>query len=239
MVKALRYWLVATGLTKQQKQEYFLTDFGELVFQYDPYLEETITISVIHYNLACNLEQATTWYFFWNEFELLTWTKEDLVEQLIAWSKLQGENVSLRAIEDDVTCLLNTYLPSKTKISPEDNIECPLTELRLIEVADNRKKTYRKTNYLTQTLSASVFLFGLLKQAAGQNEIKLSDILYANSSIGKVFNFDTTTLIQQLYQLESLGEAKLIRTAGLDVVQITKPHQTSLQVLTDYYREAN
>ena len=36
----------------------------------DPYLEDIGTLWLLHYNLAKNMEDATSWYFFFNEFNL-------------------------------------------------------------------------------------------------------------------------------------------------------------------------
>ena len=57
MVKSLRYWLQTVGLTTEPaygKKEQSLTDFGKLVKQYDPYIEELGTLWLLHYHLAKN-----------------------------------------------------------------------------------------------------------------------------------------------------------------------------------------
>jgi hypothetical protein len=51
MVRALRFWLVATGLTKQEWENQLvqaLTPFGEMVWRYDRYLENEGTLWLIH-----------------------------------------------------------------------------------------------------------------------------------------------------------------------------------------------
>src|SRR5574341_1496871 len=72
MVRALRFWMQATGLAKEQLEDHYatqrLTSFGEWVWQHDRYLEDETTIWLIHYHLACSRDQATTWYWFFNHF---------------------------------------------------------------------------------------------------------------------------------------------------------------------------
>lgn len=69
MVKALRYWLQATGLTEENtgnNRNQYLSPFGEEVWANDPYLEEDGTLLLIHYFLASNEKMATAWYYFFN-----------------------------------------------------------------------------------------------------------------------------------------------------------------------------
>ena len=46
MVKSLRYWLPAVGLTESQKGKgaQYLTRFGKIVYERDPYIEEVGTL---------------------------------------------------------------------------------------------------------------------------------------------------------------------------------------------------
>ena len=85
MVKALRYWLQAVKLTTEPnagRREQSFTPFGEIVFKNDPYIEEMGTLWFLHYMLASNKDEATAWYFFYNEFKQSEFNKEDFVKQL-------------------------------------------------------------------------------------------------------------------------------------------------------------
>lgn len=63
-VKALKYWLLATGITEETVREGLkvqaLTEFGQTVNNLDPYFEEVGTNMFVHYKLASNLDMATT-----------------------------------------------------------------------------------------------------------------------------------------------------------------------------------
>src|SRR5688572_19515103 len=68
MVRSLRYWMVATQLVEEKLTKYGkeqrLTQFGQLVAQYDKYQEFDNTLWLIHYHLATNYQDATAWYWF-------------------------------------------------------------------------------------------------------------------------------------------------------------------------------
>ena len=106
MVKALRYWLQAIGITEEPKsgrRTQKFTDFGKLVFEHDKYIEEMGTLYLLHYKLASNREQATSWYFFFNEFGLSDFTKDDFAVQIGNFIKINDKdaNVAARSIDDD------------------------------------------------------------------------------------------------------------------------------------------
>ena len=114
MVKALRYWLQAVRLTTEPnsgRREQSFTPFWELVFQNDPYIEEMGTLWLLHYMLATNKDEATAWYFFFNEFKQSEFNREDFVKQLSNYIMINGEEVSERSLEDDYNCIINTYVP--------------------------------------------------------------------------------------------------------------------------------
>ena len=69
MVKALRYWMQAVGLTEEPnngRRTQTFTPFGRSVFENDRYIEEMGTLQLLHYKLVTNQENATAWYFFFN-----------------------------------------------------------------------------------------------------------------------------------------------------------------------------
>lgn len=242
MVKALRYWLQAVGLTKEPtsgKREQRLTEFGELVRQHDPYLEELGTLWLLHYHLAKNSEEATAWYFFFNEFKFTEFDRDDFVRQLAAYVRIEGEDASERSLEDDFNCIINTYLPrskaSPEKAQPESNIDCPLGELGLIDIADKKKRTFRKVAPSKDVLHPLIVLAIILDQAGENKEVKISAIQNDKLNAGKVFNLDIIALTAILSELERMQLIKVVRTAGLDVIKI-KTQLDFAGCVQEYYK---
>lgn len=229
MVKALRYWLQAVKLTTEPaagRKEQTLTEFGNVIFSNDPYIEEIGTLWLLHYQLATNKEDATAWYYFFNEFKQTEFCKEDFVKQLTSYISMAGEEVSERSLEDDYACIINTYVPriksNPEKVQPENNIDCPFGELGLIDISNRKEKIYRKSTPKKDMIHPLILLAVIVDQAAGKNEIKISSIQNDVCNAGKVFNLDIITLTALLYKIELMGYIKVVRTAGLDVIQLTK-----------------
>ena len=242
MVKALRYWLQAVGLTQEPthgRRVQTFTDLGRSVFNNDRYIEELGTLYLLQYKLASNKAEATAWYYFFNEFTMAEFTKEDFVSAVQNYVLMSEDesSVALRSLNDDFSCIINTYLPryksNPSKISPENNIDCPFGELGLVDVLNKEKKIYKKSIPAPDSFNPWIVLAVIVDQAAGRTEIGLNELLTAHCNIGRVFNLDAITMLDVLHQIEKLGEIKIIRTAGLDIIRIMNKH--SFQECVDIY----
>lgn len=244
MVKALRYWLQVVGLTsepKSGKRVQSFTELGEYIFDNDRYIEELGTLYLLQYRMASNREDATAWYFFFNEFTVSEFSREDFVEALQKYIRMTDEasgEVAIRSLNDDFACIINTYLPrSKSnlgKATPENNIDSPFGELGLIDAVNKTKKTYRKAIPSADSINPWVALAVIVDQANGKSEISLNELLSAPCNIGKIFNLDSVTMLSVLYEIEKVGAIKINRTAGLDVINILEEY-TFNSCIEKYY----
>lgn len=231
MVKALRYWLQAVGLTeeisKNRRIQQF-TELGELVFKNDAYIEELGTLYLLQYKLASQENNVPAWYFFFNEFSMMEFSREDFVVALQKYIKMRDNETeyAIRSLNDDFQCIINTYLPryksNPVRISPESNIDCPFGELGLVDILNRRNKTYKKSIPSSDTIHPYVALAVIVDNAHKQKEISLNELLNGHCNIGKVFNLDSITMLDILYRIEKLGLIKINRTAGSDVITLQK-----------------
>lgn len=247
MVKSLRYWLMATGLTSEPnsgKRTQSLTELGKIVFKNDRYIEENGTLQLIHYKLASNKDNATSWYFFFNRFNLSEFSQEDFIIDLQKFIKAETkadekEVGTLRTLSDDFSCILGTYLPRSSseseKSSPENNISCPLSELALVAVSDRKNGIYKKAIPSSSSLNPYIALAVIADGCGGKSEIRLDELRTAENSISRIFNLDTITLIEVLRNAEKTGELKIIRTAGLDVIRLAHPENGFLFYAEKFY----
>ncbi len=245
MVKALRYWLQAVGLTEEMKapqKGQQLTEFGTLVFTHDRYTEEIGTLQLLHFNLVTNEEFAPSWFYFFNIFAMQEFSKDDFYALIQNDLKMKQVNVALRSLIDDFACLINTYVPkyktSTVKESPENNIVCPFIELGLIDVLrkDHNNYLYRKATPLASTFHPWIVMAIIAHQAQERTEISLNELLTAPCNIGKVFNLDAICMLNILHEVEQLGLIKIIRTAGLDVIRILQP-SSFITCVKHYYTD--
>lgn len=244
MVKALRYWLQAVGLTYEPttgKRIQSFTELGELIYKYDPYCEERGTLWFLQYRLASNIDLATAWYFFFNEFSMQEFTRDNFVTALKNYIDMQegATEIATRSLEEDFNCIVGTYLPrhrdDDKKISPENNIFCPFSELGLIDILNKRQKIFRKSIPSAVSLNPWIVLAIIVDNAKGRKEMTLTELLRSPKNIGRVFNLDSITMLDALYNIERLHLLKISRTAGLDVISI-RQELTFLQCVENFYR---
>lgn len=243
MVKALRYWLQVVGLTVEPtkgKRVQMLTPLGKQIYANDRYIEELGTLYLLQYQLAKQEQEATAWYYFFNKFTMSEFTREEFVQALQNYIMMtdDGGTVAIRSLNDDFACIINTYLPryksNPGKVSPENNIDCPFGELGLVDIANKKQKTYKKSIPAVQSFNPWVVLAVIMDQSEDRVEIGLNELLTKPCNIGKVFNLDAITMLDVLHEIENLGKIKIIRTAGLDVIHLNE-QLTFDQCVQKYY----
>ena len=63
----------------------------------------------------------------------------------------------------------------------------------------------------------------------------MNDLLIAPCNIGRIFNLDSISLLELLHKVEKIGEIKIIRTAGLEVIRINND-RTFQECIEIYYK---
>ncbi len=248
MVKALRYWLQVVGLTQEPKtgkRDQSFTELGKLVFECDRYIEEIGTLYLLHYMMVTNHEDATAWYYFFNEFGLKEFNREDYVRMLQSHIAMNGEERKPdRTLNDDFACLINTYVPryksNPGKVSAENNIDCPFGELGLIDIIGKQsgEMVYKKTTPSVKSFDPWIILAIIINESNGKTEIPLSALLTRPKNIGKVFNLDSIAMMDILHSVEKTGHIKVIRTAGLDIIQLRNTeHLSFMDCVRQFYEE--
>lgn len=258
MVRALRFWLQATGLTEEvwdnRSKAQQATPFGRLVREYDPYLELDGTIWLLHHYLLSSDNLATAWYWFFNLYAPIGFTRTDFIEHLTQWINTQiGDSdthgISERSLQRDFECLVRTYLPSRRDRSPEDQLESPLSVLGLIsstrEYDEDTGKSYH--HYQLQAVDTAsipplVFLYVLLErqklERLGARQVNLSIAMREPKNVGRTFNIGMLSLERLLSELSDsypAWQVQIARTGGLD--QLTLPAIESEKVLRTYYED--
>ena len=191
MVSSIRYWLYTLGLIAEKKREgYVYTELGNCICQYDPYLEDPVSLWFLHYELARNEIMATTWFLFFNELEVEEFTKNELnqmmLRQLVLYSGERAEDITVSSLESDVNVLLSMYTRDRGKdYDPEDKSVSPFASLGLIKKEGNR---FRKVMPSLDTISKYVVWYGmqdLLRRSGGMYSVQL-DSLLGRGGVGKM-----------------------------------------------------
>ena len=250
MVRSICYWCQTTrliefdGVDLNHRRRFVSTDHGDKIFAddgLDPYLEDAATLWLIHWWLATNDSQATTWFWAFNIFGQNEFSKDTFISELINWVEKSTRNrISENSIKRDVDCFLRTYILSrltKTTIM-EDTFDCPLVELGLISNSSDGN-IYQFHRGPKPSLPIEIFAAALSEfwePLSGKNTLTFADIAYSEKSPGRTFQLDEDALVEYLDRLENLtdGAFRYDETAG--VKQVYRDRKiASTELLHRYY----
>ena len=239
MVKSIRFWMQATGLTTEPasgRRKQTLTPLGELILQYDPYFEDDYSLCQAHYHLATNPSLSTVWYLLFNHFSARRFSRSDMETSLLAtFEEMGGTDFSVASFSDDCTTALRTYVADPDREgTPEDNMQCPLVSLGLI--IESSVGLYEMAAPLRSRLHPRMVLYMMLDrlETLGESSVSLDRLLNEPCQVGKVFHLSSHHLLGYLDDLQSDGCLTMQRTAGLNMIY-PNAQLTSLSVAQDYY----
>lgn len=242
MVKALRYWSTAMGITTEGKNQqgicHTLSSLGEMIDRYDPYCQSIGTLWLLHRNLSCNINEATAWAWAFNKYQSKTFTKANFVDSFYSYVQTNGGTYARNAIEKEFGCFKNTYVSESSfdisKIIDEDNVPF-FAPLRLIEYLGN--DTYEKRRISAKDVPIDIFNYAILRDNAEHllqsRQISIDYLLENENQVGKYMNLSYSVLLELLQQLENLKRINVVNNFGNRYIEI---HDADFErILEDYY----
>jgi len=225
MVTSMRHWSLASGVLQIGNDDDLSSSCGQLqpsplgrlLFDDsgDPYLERPASLWLLHWHLAATPGRATTWYWAFNELNEVTFTR-DVVRTRLARrcdelrddGRLKTSRISESTLKSDVLCFIRTYATkSDGRSTQEDALECPLTELGLLQPVDIGS-AFQFRRGPKSTLPDEVFLYGLLRFWRGlyptRREFTVEAVTHEPGSPGRVFLLDEETVAERLARLSDL-----------------------------------
>lgn len=252
MAAAIRYWCSACNVIEPLPSDDTRTrgnrpsQFGVLLLGergWDTYLEDPASLWLLHWNLLKSPCQATAWWFAFDEFRKADFTRDDLLQGLVAYRDKLGLRVQDSSLEKDVSCLLRMYIeqPQKKAIT-EETLDCPFVELGLIQRAgDAQHYTFRigsKANLPGAVIVAAALEF-VASSDGGQRTVSLTSLTYGQGSPGLAFKLTESAICQAIEEISlKPGGVALTDTAGL--VQMSfqeEPLRLAHRILKHYYKQ--
>ncbi len=241
MVQSLRYWVVATRVVEEsfnedRKKVHHLTTFGEIMYEYDKFVQLNSTASIIHYHLSKDSEPSTMWYWFFNELNQNTITKEELTELFFNWVEMnEDKKISDKSLKRDIDCLIKLYTAGQNTDDPEEVIQSPLNKLKLVE---EYKGIIRKRNPRYDEIGLAALMYTLLdyRESNSIDSITVTEIAENKGLWGKIYNLSRSEIIDALTMLSNLPKYQLnfVRTNNLDTIHL--PEVSSINFLKFEYK---
>lgn len=239
MVKSLRFWLTALGLsyegTNSKNQTIQKpTELGNKLLSFDKYFEDIGTFWILHFKIAQKQSEATTWFWFFNYFTHVSFNKDTFIENIAKYIKRLGKKVpSERSLENDFNVLRRMYLyDPKENITKEKSFMSPFRDLKLIKKENGN--FYKKNVPDLYNLDPKIFFYCLLESNNDNNDINLNKILDSKRSVGKIFNLDMSVIHEFLGVLQEERLIRINKQAGMNSIKIM--HNNKNKIIENYYR---
>lgn len=244
MIKALRYWANASGLTTEEKVQGSIaerrTDLFDLLEANDRYFQKPGSLLLLHRNIALNEENATAWYWAFNEFDKQAFTKEEFVEGLHYFLAVNGMSIKKAAVDKEFNCFKNTYLAEKKfdiKTVMDEDTYPFFGALHLLRV--NEDKKFEKA-YLTKAeMPLYILIYAIAKdnpeQSSHSGQVSIDKIMEEKKQVGKYFPMRYSKLIDMLLEAENKKLLTLNNNFGNRFIEFSDIQYDKL--LNKYYME--
>ena len=235
MAKAIRYWMRAAEILPERSgKESSLTEFGQLLYEYDPYFEDMFSLWLVHLGIVSNEAAATSWYLFFHKMED-AFTKEELIEEMTGWllSYTTEDKLSARSVRDDCNALISMYYAQKDRnYDPEDKKISPFASLGLLK---RTGEGYQKTPPDYKLLHRDIVLYCMIRMLGTEwDSVSIDDLMTGSNSPGRLLNLNRTALNRYLDELDNAEWITVNRTAGLDMVYRVRSFIPS-ELIREYY----
>lgn len=231
MVKSLKYWITATKLIEEKDRKIMLSDFGSIINEYDPYLEDIFSWWLIHINMITNVDDAYIYNLFFNKCNIKTFTKRELYEKLYALLINEKLTFNENILQDEVNMIIKTYTIDEKIDNPENNFICPLSELNLLKKVD--RDTYEKNRPEIRNLPFLVVYYIICLLLDDRDNISIDELLKEENSPAKLLNMDKNLINEYLDEMKKNDLIIINRTAGLNMVYLKK--KLSLNEIAEEY----
>lgn len=236
MVKSLKYWMTATTLINDNAKKIELTEFGKLLNEYDPYLEDLFSWWLIHINLITNTNDSYIYNLFFNKCTGKNFTKREIFDQLnynLVKEKLDfNENI----LQDEVNMIIKTYTIDEKIDNPENNFICPLSELNLIKKIE--RDTYERNKPERRNLNYLVVYCLMTLNLNDKDNISIDELVKNDNSPAKLLNLDKNLINEYLDEMKKNDLIIINRTAGLNMIYLKK--KLSLEeIIIKYFKGDN
>jgi hypothetical protein len=246
MTKSIRHWLQVTGLAETGAPKTAVlqpTALGEAVWKHDSYFTDIGTWWILHVNLIRNKDQASTWYWFFNQFA------QQRFDRALCNAQLQHHLTyamkrppSPNTLSRDIGCLLASYARTipEPQTDPEDYTECPMAELGLAQ--HYRLSGMYALNFGPKDIPAEILAYCLSEEFGrhGESGITIHEAATAVRGPGRAFLMTAEALFDVAMKIDSEHSGHVVSIGGLGGERTIKfEPRPSLDWIRQYYTDRN
>ena len=213
MVNSIKYWLNAYQIIDFSGAAPSQTKFGEILEAHDPYLENSVSLWLLHWKLCTNVSNATLYYWFFNCYKKNKFTKIEVLNDLSFWlDDIGSKKISSATLQRDTLLLLKTFSSSQEETKNfEEVLENPFYSLNLL--SKNNDGSYSSTYEPRESISSSLIGFCILEifnstqrqdlfeKVKKRTQMPVREFLNEQPSISRIFRINESFFYQLLDDL--------------------------------------
>lgn len=247
MLRAIKFWVQATGVAYPSREGgYLVTDFGQTVLAgdgFDPFLEDRRTLWLIHWNIATLSEEPLfAWHFMLNRWQHPEISRKEVLQAFALESQAQARRLSPVTLEQHFEVFLHTYVPTRGRKGgiQEDNLDCPLVELELIqpvgerelEMGGRRELIYAFRREEKPDISPALFIYCLQdfwrRNKVAEKTLGFRNVAIAPGSPGQIFKLPEANIRSRLETLEEDSGGEFAYHESSTSQQVTRKDNSNL-----------
>jgi hypothetical protein len=253
MVDAIKFWALTAKLIREIKSaagsQYQVTDFAEefvLEGGYDPYLEDSLTLWLIHWNLLKPMSNSPVTWLFFNEFNAVEFSQDTLdqfmLREIYAQANLLKQpNPSSVAKDTDVLVRMYSRKALTGRQTIEDSLDSPFRELGLIVPSQLSQGSYRVVLGPKPTLPKAAVAVAcrefLAATGSAATSISISRLANDENSPGKAMRLSSQSIVELLSGFKSM---RLTNSAGIQQLVVDgNPVDVRRAILDEYFGSTN
>lgn len=216
MVSAIRFWLRATQLLDDETKN--LTELAHFLLcpdkGVDPYLEDEGTLWLLHWLMCSNPSQATSWFWFFNNFHKTVFTSAELqtaLKEFVDNLPDKRSAPSLATLKNDCAVLTRMYSQSDLSKAAllDETLDSPMSLLSLI--SRQSSKQFSAEPSVRNELPTNIFGFAVAQavnlwvENENRGTVLLDNLLYSRSNHaapGAVFRLTESGFMKKLEELQ-------------------------------------
>ena len=194
----------------------------------------------MHRNLARNKDNATAWYWAFNEYDQQTFKKEEFVEGFHYYLAVNGMSVKKAAVEKEFNCFKNTYLGEKKfdiKAIMDEDTTPMFAPLNLLKA--NEDKSFEKNSLSKADIPLLIFVYAIAmdnpEESSSGGQISIDKLMEEKKQVGKYFCIRYSKLIEMLLEAENKKLLTLNNNFGNRYIEFMDIQYSDL--LKEYFAE--
>lgn len=221
MARAIRFWAVVTGMAEYTKEGYSVSKFGRMILDpkdgLDPFLEDRRTLWLLHWQLSTVPDEPLfAWDYLINQWPHPEFTRTGVLKEFVRESERLERKLSDVTLAQHFDTFLHTYVATSGQKGSiqEDNLDCPLVELSLIQRIGERDVTgkgrreaiytFRRTQ--KNDITPEIFVYALdrfcKRHSSREKTVTIRDVSLGRGSPGRVFQLPEWDIRDRLTSIE-------------------------------------